>query len=71
VQTVQRKALRYIKDWTKQFEESGDPNLGLMTELYDQLREKSELATSSSMLMLTCRLYIRRQRACSRRHGGR
>ncbi|KAL1407493.1 ESCRT-0 subunit protein hse1 [Vanrija albida] len=38
VQPVQRKALKYIKEWAKQFEESGDPNLGLMGELYDQLR---------------------------------
>lgn len=40
---VQKKALRYIHDWAKQFEESGEPNLGLMGELYDQLRAKSRL----------------------------
>lgn len=38
---VKKKALGYIKDWAKQFEESGDANLGLMGELYDQLRAKN------------------------------
>ncbi|WOO78542.1 Class E vacuolar protein-sorting machinery protein HSE1 [Vanrija pseudolonga] len=41
VQPVQRKALKYIKEWARQFEEKGDPNLGLMGELYDQLRAKN------------------------------
>jgi signal transducing adaptor molecule len=40
---VKKKALGYIKAWAKQFEETGDSNLGLMGELYDQLRAKSEL----------------------------
>lgn len=39
--TVKKKALGYIKDWAKQFEGSGDANLGLVGELYDQLRAKS------------------------------
>jgi signal transducing adaptor molecule len=38
---VQKKALKYIHDWAEQFESSGEPNLGLMGELYDQLRAKS------------------------------
>ncbi|WWC72936.1 uncharacterized protein I206_106900 [Kwoniella pini CBS 10737] len=38
---VKRKALTYIKSWAKQFEETGDPNLGIMGELYDQLRAKN------------------------------
>jgi signal transducing adaptor molecule len=38
---VKKKALGYIKSWAKQFEEAGDSNLGLMGELYDQLRAKS------------------------------
>ncbi|KAK8844167.1 hypothetical protein IAR55_006961 [Kwoniella newhampshirensis] len=38
---VKKKALSYIKSWAKQFEETGDANLGLMGELYDQLRAKS------------------------------
>jgi signal transducing adaptor molecule len=38
---VKKKALGYIKAWAKQFEETGDSNLGLMGELYDQLRAKS------------------------------
>lgn len=42
-QPVQTKALRYVKEWAKQFEESGDANLSLMSELYDRLRAKSEL----------------------------
>lgn len=46
-QAVKKKALGYIKEWAKQFEESGDPNLGLMGELYDQLRGKSELFSSA------------------------
>ncbi|WRT69235.1 uncharacterized protein IL334_006219 [Kwoniella shivajii] len=37
---VQKKALAYIKSWAKQFEDTGDPNLGIMGELYDQLRAK-------------------------------
>ncbi|WVQ81366.1 hypothetical protein IAT38_003489 [Cryptococcus sp. DSM 104549] len=37
---VKKKALVYIKAWAKQFEETGDPNLGIMGELYDQLRSK-------------------------------
>ena len=41
VAPVKKKALGYIKAWAKQFEEIGDPNLGLMGELYDQLRAKS------------------------------
>jgi len=39
---VKKKALGYIKAWAKQFEETGDPNLGIMGEYYDQLRAKSE-----------------------------
>jgi signal transducing adaptor molecule len=39
---VKKKALGYIKAWAKQFEETGDSNLGMMGELYDQLRAKSE-----------------------------
>ncbi|WWD21174.1 hypothetical protein CI109_105658 [Kwoniella shandongensis] len=38
---VKKKALSYIKAWAKQFEETGDANLGLMGELYDQLRAKN------------------------------
>jgi signal transducing adaptor molecule len=38
---VKKKALGYIKAWAKQFEEPGDRNLGIMGELYDQLRAKS------------------------------
>ncbi|ORY24203.1 hypothetical protein BCR39DRAFT_582372 [Naematelia encephala] len=38
---VKKKALGYIKSWAKQFEDLGDPNLGMMGELYDQLRAKS------------------------------
>jgi len=38
---VKKKALTYIKAWAKQFADTGDPNLGLMGELYDQLRAKS------------------------------
>ncbi|EIW65817.1 hypothetical protein TREMEDRAFT_36025 [Tremella mesenterica DSM 1558] len=38
---VKKKALAYIKAWAKQFEDTGDPNLGLMGELYDQLRAKN------------------------------
>jgi signal transducing adaptor molecule len=41
---VKKKALGYIKAWAKQFEETGDPNLGIMGEYYDQLRAKSEHA---------------------------
>ncbi|WWC91043.1 uncharacterized protein L201_005983 [Kwoniella dendrophila CBS 6074] len=37
---VKKKALVYIKAWAKQFEETSDPNLGIMGELYDQLRAK-------------------------------
>ena len=40
---VKKKALGFIKAWAKQFEDTGDSNLGLMPELYDQLRAKSEL----------------------------
>lgn len=50
MQPVQRKALKYIKEWARQFEEKGDPNLGLMGELYDQLRAKSALDGRSSEL---------------------
>lgn len=39
---MKKKALGYIKAWAKQFEETGDPNLGIMGEYYDQLRAKSE-----------------------------
>lgn len=42
VKPVQTKVLKYVKDWTQQFERTGDPNLGLMTELYDKLRSKRE-----------------------------
>lgn len=42
VAPVKKKALGYIKAWAKQFEDSRDPNLGMMGELYDQLRAKSE-----------------------------
>ncbi|KAK1922734.1 glycosyl transferase [Papiliotrema laurentii] len=38
---VKKKALGYIKAWAKQFEETGDANLGIMGELYDQLRSKN------------------------------
>ncbi|OCF56299.1 class E vacuolar protein-sorting machinery protein HSE1 [Kwoniella mangroviensis CBS 10435] len=38
---VKKKALSYIKSWAKQFEDTGDPNLGIMGELYDQLRAKN------------------------------
>ncbi|WVQ74449.1 hypothetical protein IAR50_004050 [Cryptococcus sp. DSM 104548] len=38
---VKKKALVYIKEWARQFEATGDPNLGLMGELYDQLRSKN------------------------------
>lgn len=38
---VKKKALSFVKSWAKQIEETGDPNLGLMGELYDQLRAKS------------------------------
>ncbi|WVW79534.1 hypothetical protein I302_101503 [Kwoniella bestiolae CBS 10118] len=38
---VKKKALSYIKAWAKQFEDTGDPNLGIMGELYDQLRAKN------------------------------
>lgn len=41
---MKKKALGYIKAWAKQFEETRDSNLGLMGELYDQLRAKSESA---------------------------
>ncbi|ORX39295.1 hypothetical protein BD324DRAFT_619177 [Kockovaella imperatae] len=37
---VQKKALGYIKSWAKQFEDTGDRNVGMMGELYDQLRRK-------------------------------
>jgi hypothetical protein len=40
---VKKKALGYIKAWAKQFEDLRDPNLGIMGELYDQLRAKSEV----------------------------
>lgn len=43
-QPVQTKALRYVKEWARQFEQSGDANLSLMSELYDELRGKSEFA---------------------------
>jgi hypothetical protein len=42
--TVQKKALKYISDWTQEFENSGESNLGLMSELYDSLRKKSKLS---------------------------
>ncbi|KAK4689366.1 signal transducing adaptor molecule, partial [Tremellales sp. Uapishka_1] len=38
---VKKKALGFIKSWAKQFEDTGDANLGLMGELYDQLRAKN------------------------------
>ncbi|ODO04779.1 hypothetical protein I350_05389 [Cryptococcus amylolentus CBS 6273] len=38
---VKKKALVYIKEWARQFEATGNPNLGLMGELYDQLRSKN------------------------------
>ncbi|GFZ47158.1 Class E vacuolar protein-sorting machinery protein hse1 [Saitozyma sp. JCM 24511] len=38
---VKKKALSYVKAWAKQFEDTGDPNLGIMGELYDQLRAKN------------------------------
>ncbi|WVR08922.1 hypothetical protein IAU60_005981 [Kwoniella sp. DSM 27419] len=38
---VKKKALSFVKAWAKQFEETGDANLGLMGELYDQLRAKN------------------------------
>ena len=41
---MKKKALGYVKTWAKQFEDTGDPNLGVMGELYDQLRAKSELS---------------------------
>ena len=47
--TVKKKALGYIKDWAKQFEGSGDANLGLMGELYDQLRAKSTFGCPSAV----------------------
>ena len=40
---MKKKALTYIKAWAKQFEDTGDPNLGLMGEFYDQLRAKSAI----------------------------
>ncbi|CAD6580443.1 MAG: ESCRT-0 subunit protein hse1 [Tremellales sp. Tagirdzhanova-0007] len=40
---VKKKALIYIKAWAKQFEATGDPNLGMMGELYDQLRAKNHV----------------------------
>ena len=42
---VKKKALGYIKAWAKQFEDTGDSNLGVMGEFYDQLRAKSRLHT--------------------------
>lgn len=51
---VKKKALGYIKAWAKQFEDTGDSNLGLMGELYDQLRAKSEyLCTLNQIVGLT------------------
>ncbi|KAI9636935.1 uncharacterized protein MKK02DRAFT_34014 [Dioszegia hungarica] len=38
---VKKKALGYIKAWAKQFEDTKEPNLTLMSELYDQLRAKN------------------------------
>ncbi|WVQ93060.1 hypothetical protein IAU59_000124 [Kwoniella sp. CBS 9459] len=38
---VKKKALLFVKAWAKQLEDTGDPNLGLMGELYDQLRAKN------------------------------
>ncbi|GMK56102.1 hypothetical protein CspeluHIS016_0211580 [Cutaneotrichosporon spelunceum] len=40
VKPVQNKVLKYVKEWTQQFEGTGDPQLGLMSELYDKLRAK-------------------------------
>ncbi|ADV23103.1 glycosyl transferase, putative [Cryptococcus gattii WM276] len=40
---VKKKALSFVKSWAKQIEETGDPNLGLMGELYDQLRAKNHV----------------------------
>ncbi|BEI85818.1 hypothetical protein CcaverHIS002_0601050 [Cutaneotrichosporon cavernicola] len=40
VKPVRNKVLKYIKEWTQQFEGTGDPQLGLMSELYDKLRSK-------------------------------
>ena len=54
---VTKKALAYIKAWAKQFEETGDPNLGLMGELYDQLRASVSL---TSHFWCIPRLTIRR-----------
>jgi signal transducing adaptor molecule len=43
---VQKKALGFVKSWAEQFEGTRDPNLGIMGELYDQLRAKSELISA-------------------------
>lgn len=45
---VKKKALGYIKAWAKQFEDTKDPNLGMMGELYDQLRAKGEITCPPS-----------------------
>lgn len=52
---VKKKALGYIKAWAKQFEDTGDSNLGLMGELYDQLRGKSELVIFIRRSIADCR----------------
>ena len=49
---MKKKALGYIKAWAKQFEETGDSNLGLMGELYDQLRAKSMSSSHRTELIL-------------------
>ncbi|CAK9781860.1 hypothetical protein CC85DRAFT_287451 [Cutaneotrichosporon oleaginosum] len=41
VKPVQTKVLKYVKEWTQQFEGTGDSQLGLMSELYDKLRAKN------------------------------
>ncbi|OWZ75656.1 class E vacuolar protein-sorting machinery protein HSE1 [Cryptococcus neoformans Tu401-1] len=40
---VKKKALSFVKSWAKQIEDTGDPNLGLMGEFYDQLRAKNHV----------------------------
>ncbi|WVN87815.1 uncharacterized protein L203_103010 [Cryptococcus depauperatus CBS 7841] len=40
---VKKKSLRFVKAWAEQFESTGDPNLGLMGELYDQLRANNHI----------------------------
>jgi len=50
---VKKTALGYIKEWAGEFEASGDSNLGLMGELYDQLRAKSQSCAAHSEHGLT------------------